>query len=199
MGVRVGGVAALWLLLASVPAAGADLAAGKDAYERSDYATAVRELTPLAEQGIPEAEVLLGKMRAKGQGLPRDPAQALKWFQAAADQGSADGQFQLGSAYLNGAVGVKDSAQGLKWLKLAAARGNTNAQLFLGLAYRNLPDVPRDYVEAYMWFQLAAQNGDPLAPRQRDDLQQLMTREQVDQARARAAAWKPMKPAPRLW
>jgi TPR repeat protein len=88
---------------------------------------------------------------------------------------------------------VKDTAQALRWLKLSADQGNPDAQLFLGLAYRNLPDVPHDFVQAYMWFQLAAQHGDPLAPRQRDDLQKLMTREQIAQARAMAAAWKPTK------
>jgi TPR repeat protein len=183
----------LTLLLASVAPMRADFAAGKHAYEQGDFATALKELMPSAEHGNPEAQFLLGKMYARGQGLPPNPVLALKWFTAAADQGSADGQLQLGLVYLNGPAGVKDTAQALKWLKLSAGQGNPDAPLFLGLAYRNLPDI-RDYVQAYMWLQLAAEHGDPLAPKQRDGLQGMMTREQIAQARALAAAWKPTKP-----
>lgn len=185
------------LLLISISACGADLEAAKRAYQRQDYATAVKELTPLAEQGNPEAEVLLGKMESSGQGLPLDSAKAAKWFKAAAEQGSADGQLQLGLLYLSGAGG-KDTVEGLKWLKLSANQGNPDAQLNLGFAYRNASGIPHDYVEAWMWFQLAAQNGDPLAPRQRDSLQRFMTKAQFDQARARAAAWKPARLTPPL-
>lgn len=180
-------------LLISISAFGADFEVGKRAYERKDYATALKELTPLAEQGNPEAEVLLGKIESTSQGLPLDFDKALKWFKAAAEQGSADGQLQLGLLYLSGASGTKDTTEGLKWLKLSANQGNPDAQLNLGLVYRNASGVPHDYVEAWMWFQLAAQNGDPLAPRQRDGLRRFMTQAQFEQASAKAAAWKPTK------
>jgi len=40
------------------------------AYERSDYATALRLFRPLANQGIAKAQYNLGVMYANGQGLP---------------------------------------------------------------------------------------------------------------------------------
>jgi TPR repeat protein len=189
-----------WLvafLLLLVPAAGVDFEAGKRAYEQGDYAAALTELGPLAEQGNPKAEILLGNMHARGLGVPVDHVKAFKWFQAAADKGSADGQLQVGLAYLSGAAGMKDAARALKWLKLSAGQGNPDAQVNLGLAYRNLKGIPHDYVEAWMWFELATQRGDPLAPRQRDSLQRSMTPQQLDDARAKAAAWKPTKLEPR--
>ena len=181
----------LVLLLTSAITAQADFNAAKHAYDQAEYATALKDLTPLAEQGNADAQALLGTMYFKGQGVPKDFRLALKWYQAAADQGNPQGQFQIGAAYLNGIGVAKDGAQALKWLRLSADQGNSDAQLFLGLAYRNLHDVPNDFVQAYMWLHLAALAGDPLAPRQRDDLQRVMTPDQIAKARAMAAAWKP--------
>ena len=51
----------------------------KEAYdlaiERGDYATAMRELRPLAEQGFASAQFNLGQLYANGQGVPKDDAQ----------------------------------------------------------------------------------------------------------------------------
>ena len=180
----------LALVLASAAIARADFEAGKRAYEQGDYATALKELTPLAEQGNAEAQVLLGLMHFEGQGVPRDPSQALKWYKAAAEQGNPEGQLQLGVMYLMGIGVARNTPQALKLLKLSADQGTRDAQVFLGLAYRNLQDAPRDFLQAYMWFHLAALQGDPLAPKQRDDLERLMTPDQVAKARGLAAAWK---------
>ena len=69
---------------------GADLASGKRAYEQKDYATALKELTPLAEQGNADAQLILGRMHWMGQGVSQDTSQAIKWFEASAKQGNAD-------------------------------------------------------------------------------------------------------------
>ena len=61
----------------------ADLQAGLDAYERGDYAAALNEWRPLAEQGDVLAQYYLGTMYADGEGVPQDPAEATKWFRLA--------------------------------------------------------------------------------------------------------------------
>jgi len=183
-------ILALWL--ASVVPVRADLEAGKRAYEQAaDYATALKELTPLAEQGNADAQVLLGLMYLRGLGVSKDPAVALKWYKAAADQGDAEGQSHLGSMYFMGLGVAKDTNEALKLWKLSADQGNGGAQVSLGLAYRNSLHVPRDLVQSYMWLHLAALGGDSLAVRQRDDVQKFMTTDQIAKARALAAAWKP--------
>ena len=48
---------------------GADLQKGKDAYKRGDYATALKEWTPLTEQGHALAQTGLGLMYANGHGV----------------------------------------------------------------------------------------------------------------------------------
>ena len=57
------------------------------AYFRGDYATAFREMKPLAEQGHASAQYNLGIMYEKGQGVPQDYAEAVKLFRKAAEQG----------------------------------------------------------------------------------------------------------------
>ena len=56
----------------------------------------------LAEQGDVDAQFSLGEMSKKGQGVPRDDAEALKWYRRAAAQGHADAQNNLGIIYTLG-------------------------------------------------------------------------------------------------
>ncbi len=49
------------------------------AYRRGDYATALREFRPLAEQGNADAQFNLGIMYYTGKGVPQDYVQALLW------------------------------------------------------------------------------------------------------------------------
>ncbi len=77
---------ALVVVLVAVPA-WADIKAGKEAYLRGDYATALKEWRPLAEQGDAIAQYNLGLMYANGRGVPQDYAQAHLWANLAAAQG----------------------------------------------------------------------------------------------------------------
>jgi TPR repeat protein len=170
----------------------AKLDSGKRAYQQGDYAAALKELTPLAQQGSSEAQVVLGTMYLKGQGVAKDPNQALKWYTSSAELGNAVGQFYMGSMYLMGAGVPHDAAQGLKWLGISANQGNSDSQVLLGLVYlQGNGGVPRDLGQADMWFHLAASRGDPLAPRQIEAIEKQMTPEAVAKAKALAGAWKP--------
>jgi TPR repeat protein len=70
-----------------VAPAWADFEAGMDAYNRGDYATALREWRPLAEQGQTEAQHNLGELYAEGKGVPQDYVQAHMWYNLAAANG----------------------------------------------------------------------------------------------------------------
>ena len=51
----------------------ADFQAGKDAYDRGDYETALNEWLPLAEKGEADAQYNLGKMYGEGkEGVPKE-------------------------------------------------------------------------------------------------------------------------------
>jgi hypothetical protein len=53
------------------------------AYSRGDYTTAYRLFKPMAQQGIPEAQFILGLMYDNGRGVPRNYILAYMWFDLA--------------------------------------------------------------------------------------------------------------------
>ncbi len=91
------------------------------AYQRGDYATTIRELRPLAEQGVAEAQFLLGVMYDKGQGVPQDYAEAVEWWRKAAEQGYAKAQYNLGVMYGKGQGVPQDYVLAHMWFDLAAS------------------------------------------------------------------------------
>lgn len=59
---------------------------GWEALLQKDYATALREWQPLAEQGDPRAQYQLAVLYLRGRGVPQDYAEAAKWLRKAAEQ-----------------------------------------------------------------------------------------------------------------
>jgi TPR repeat protein len=116
----------LSIVCLAVPA-WADFQAGKDAYDRGDYATALNEWRPLAEQGDPSAQFRLGLLYENGEGVPRDFAKARLWYEKAAVQGEAKAQFYLGIQSAFGEGGPLDLVQAHMWYSLAAGNGNAHA------------------------------------------------------------------------
>jgi TPR repeat protein len=98
-------------------------------------------------------------MYAVGQGVPKDGAEAEKWFRFAADQGYAPAQYNLGVMYANGWGVPQNYDEAAKWHALAANQGYVIARYNLGVAYREGNGVPQNYSEAMKWFRLAADQG----------------------------------------
>ncbi len=169
----------------------ADFQAGMTAHDREDYATALREWQPLAEQGDALAQYHVGMLYHKGRGVPQDDVQARRWYAKAATQGQAKAQFSLGTLYFNGEGGSKDYQQALRWFRLAANQGEALAQTKLAILYDDGDGVPKDKVQAYKWLSLAATNGDKPAPMLRDLLAKEMTPAQIAEAKKLASEWKP--------
>lgn len=85
-----------------------------------------------AKQGHAYAQHNLGVMYHIGDGVPKNEAEAVKWFRKAADQGNAYAQFNLGSMYYNGKGVPENDAEAAKWFRKAADQGHVNAQHSLG-------------------------------------------------------------------
>jgi len=81
--------ASLILLTLATPA-GAGFDEGLAAAKRGDYAMAMRELRPLAEQGDVMAQHNLGFIYYNGWGVPRDYVLAYKWWGLSAANGYKD-------------------------------------------------------------------------------------------------------------
>ena len=81
---------AVFVLVLSFAAATAaqDYELGFEAYKRGDYAAALREFRPLADQGHAKAQFKLGAMYLLSQGVPQDLVLARLWLDLAAGQGN---------------------------------------------------------------------------------------------------------------
>ncbi len=106
----------------------------------ADEAAAVRAL---AEQGDAKAQFALGTMYRDGQGVQRDYAKALRWWQKAAEQGIVDAQYALGNIYSGGTGIARDNIQAYMWYSIATAQ--TEDQWLAGIAGTN-----RDVLAARM-------------------------------------------------
>ncbi len=129
------------------------------AIETGDYAAAVAELRPLAEQGVVEAQRSLGLLYFEGIGVPRDAVEAARLFRLAAELGDADAQVYLGGLHQSGDGVPQDFEEALQWFGLAAEQGHPGAQRRLGDAYSYGHGVEQDHEEAVRWYRLAARQG----------------------------------------
>ena len=132
---------------------------GVTAHEQGVYATALRLLRPLAEQGEASAQYNLGLMFDNGQGVPQDYATAVSWYRKAAEQGHAAAQNNLGAMYAHGQGVPQDYAAAASWYRKAAEQGNAMAQYNLGVLYDDGQGVPQDYAVAMSWYRKAAEQG----------------------------------------
>ncbi len=164
------------------------------AYQRGDYATALRLWHPMAEQGDSDAQFHLGVMYESGQGVLRNDAEAINWYRKAAEQNDAVAQFNVGVMYAKGVP--PNHAEAALWYRVAADHGLAGAQFNLGMMYAEGQGVSQDYVQAHMWLDLAASQLPALGRNQRnstvdarDRVASKMTPQQIVEAQKLAFEW----------
>jgi hypothetical protein len=178
----------------STPSADAAYAA----YRKNEYADALRLARPLAEQGDPRAQALLGLLYStNARELSRDDLEAARWFRRAAAQGDASAQFNLGVMYAEGQGVTQDFGEAVKWYQLAADQGYPQAQFNLGL-WHATDEGALDRVNAYKWLNLAAarfetsdRRGRNAAVQNRDLVAAKMTPAELAEAQRLTREWKP--------
>jgi TPR repeat protein len=117
-----------WIALAAlfviVAPSRADFAAGLAAYNKADYATALKEWQPLADGGSPDAQYNIALLYVDGKGVARNYEEAVKWFERAANQGHVKAQHNLGAMFAVGEGVKRDYVQAYKWMSVCAAKGD---------------------------------------------------------------------------
>lgn len=99
------------------------------AYDRANYATALKVWQPSADQGDKEAQTNIGEIYERGVGGPPDYEKAAFWYKKAADQGYARAQINLGFLYEQGRGVSKDPAMALSLYRRAAGlNGDVNLE-----------------------------------------------------------------------
>jgi hypothetical protein len=102
-----------------------------------DDRRAAEWLEKAALQGNAYAEMQLGDLYEKGQGVPKNVALAADWRQEAANRGTVRAQRLLGKMYLDGNGVAKDNGKAEYWLNRAALEGgDAEAQYLLALMHR---------------------------------------------------------------
>ena len=111
-----------FLIMLAAPISAQDVQKGYEAYQNGDYATALKEWTPLAEGGDSVAQYNLGLMYHNGWGVPQDYKEAIRLYTLAAGQGYAMAQTNLGAMYGRGDGVSKDNTLAYMWYHLAAEK-----------------------------------------------------------------------------
>lgn len=105
-----------------------DFEKGLEAARQDDFATALQEWLPLAEQGDPRSQVQLGLMYANGVGVTQDDREAVKWYRLASERGDAYAHFCMGVMYEYGRGVTQDYVYAYMGFNIAAANGYKNAK-----------------------------------------------------------------------
>ena len=100
---------------------------GEAAQSRGDYATALSLFRLAATQGNAWAQINLGFMYERGQGVVEDLKEAVKWWRLAAAQGNDKAQINLGIMYQYGRGVVQNYVRAHMWYNLSASNGHSFA------------------------------------------------------------------------
>lgn len=133
----------------------------------------------------------LGVCYYNGDGVPKDYAEAVKWWHKAAEQNHSGAQTFLAGCYGSGYGVPKNEAEAIRWWRKAAEQNHRDAQTILAGCYAAGDGVPKDFVEAYMWANLAVMQGGEDAKTLSDNLEKKMTPEQIAEGKRRSREFKP--------
>ncbi len=140
-----------------------ELAAANRAWRTGHFDEATRIWTPLAEQGQPRAQALMGWSHEVGQGSEQDMDRAIRLYRQAAQAGDAFGQYRLGEVYLRGAGVKRDLHEAFHWMELAARNGDVPAMLKVGILHLMGVNGRVELAEAKQWLYQASQKGNKMA------------------------------------
>lgn len=90
------------------------------AFDRADYATALKIWMPQAQAGDPNAQTQVGEIYEKGLGIAPDYEVAALWYNKAAKQGFSRAQINLGYLYEKGLGVEQDLAKAMNYYRQAS-------------------------------------------------------------------------------
>ena len=120
---------------------------------------AARWIKAAAEQGLPDAQALLGQILLDGRGISIDMALARNWFAKAAEQGHLMGINMLGRCHELGWGGDVDLPAAAQLFKRAAELGFEWGMYNYANLLLHGNGIPKDEAEALDWYRKAAALG----------------------------------------
>ena len=161
-----------------------------------DYREAWHWYRRAADQGAAGAQWALGNLYKDGLGVAADSTEAAAWCRLASDQGFAPAECNLGRLYEAGAGIERDDARAADLYRRSANKDYLQAKIYLAHMYSRGRGVAQDCVAAHMWANLALTQMQQKPAREHEarfvaELEARMAPEQVEEARRRAAEWRP--------
>ncbi len=130
------------------------------AYNVGRYKETLTLLQPLAANGNPTAQVLVGRCYENGLGTAQDLETAAKWYTLAAEQKDLQGMVQLAYCYENGLGVPKDTAKTVELMKKAGEANSAEAQFNVAMYYnKGQYGLPKDFKESFSWAKRSADQG----------------------------------------
>lgn len=190
------GLAALFFGILPTSPVDAGCNDGVTAYERGEYAVALKHFTAQAESGDAVAQRYLGVMYGRGLLVAQDDKIAVSWYLKAAEQGDGNAQNNLANRYHGGRGVTRDIVVAAMWYRRAAEQGIATAQINLVPLYAKGLGVRQDFVQGYMWSILAGRQGVKAAKITLSYLAKKMTSAEVDRAERLARDYRFRKKNP---
>jgi TPR repeat protein len=117
------------------------------------------QIRNFAEEGNAEAQTMLGLMYSRGDGVPQNHFEAMRWCRKAADQGHAEAQVLVAGMYNRGEGVPKSAIESANWFRKAAEQGHTMAQTLISMMYMAGHGVSQDHEQGFKWMHEAAKQG----------------------------------------
>ncbi|MGI9393917.1 MAG: tetratricopeptide repeat protein [Boseongicola sp.] len=108
----------------------AELESGLELMNAGNYAAALEQLLPAAQEGNADAEELIGVLYASGLGVERDDIRAFEWYLRASMKGHPGAQSGVGWYYEVGrGMPVPDLVRAYMWYVLSTIGGDPDAAI----------------------------------------------------------------------
>lgn len=161
---RVATLGLLGLFLATSAVTADQRSDAIQAYRAEHYSEAIALLTPLAEAGDIDAQLLLSNVYNFGLGVPADATVAYHWLSVAAEQDDAEALYNLGAMTMAGVGTEPNAKEGMRLLYRAAELDNAAAHFQLGMLAMQSLAKTMDVDTGLMHLAKASQLGHREAP-----------------------------------
>ena len=98
------------------------------AYDRANYASALKIWLPKAQEGDAAAQLYVGEIFEKGLGTQADYQAAAQWYEKAANQGNFQAQLNLGHLYEKGLGVAQNKETAMRWYRKSAGLDDAGLQ-----------------------------------------------------------------------
>ena len=109
----------------------------------------------IAERGYAAAIADLGQAYEFGDGVKRDPAEALRLYKQASEKGFLPAFAAVALIYSNGLAGIVDHQEAMRWLERGAAAGDPFSHIRLAELSEEGNRIPKDVEQALLHWIIA--------------------------------------------